>query len=654
MKPQLTSAFALFAMALTGCESMSAGQPEPTPQLSDADREAVSERKKAIIGALSAYEGVYDVSEAAMATAVLDEDGEPVGLLAYASPVEAIKAGDMAAFVAAMKNTLVRDGESQPFAAAIASIDAAAAGDYETALTLAETTADDENMAQLGGFLEAWYLALDGQFDAAIDAHRAVGSSLPGLTGDLSLAAMLEAAGREEEALAVYSAITPSKIEAPEHEFDPQSILYNHVRLVISRQALLLRQMGRVDEAKALYSRLADAEPEQSASFAAAMEQIESGRGLDEDMLETDQAFARTLSDYSLALAYQRMIRSAFTGQQPGGFDDTKAAFDQLALLIDPDNESLRLSVVGDLYDETLFEAALHVASAAPEPTAGLKLSEAQSLVRLGKTDAARSALATAIELAEEDEELGTYSNAMLIYALLDDREKATELAESTPGLAETDAEKAGAHSTSAAIYSQFGQFDKALFHARAAQELDDTHERRMALANALADADQTDEALSLIREEALRRPNDPYMLNTLGYFLIENTDQYAEAFKVLARANALAPNDPYIADSYGWARYRLGDLEGARRYIEQAQRALAPNTHWEIEDHLGDIYWHLDRKDEAREAWQTALDDYPREEKRRELVDKLENGLEGPPPEKQPLPDVSLGDDTEVNRQDI
>ena len=94
MKPQLTSAFALFAMALTGCESMSAGQPEPTPQMSDADREAVSERKKAIIGALSAYEGVYDVSEAAMATAVLDEDGEPVGLLAYASPVEAIKAGD--------------------------------------------------------------------------------------------------------------------------------------------------------------------------------------------------------------------------------------------------------------------------------------------------------------------------------------------------------------------------------------------------------------------------------------------------------------------------------------------------------------------------------------------------------------------------------
>ena len=74
MKPQLTSAFALFAMALTGCESMSAGQPDPTPQMSDADREAVSERKKAIIGALSAYEGVYDVSEAAMATAVLDED----------------------------------------------------------------------------------------------------------------------------------------------------------------------------------------------------------------------------------------------------------------------------------------------------------------------------------------------------------------------------------------------------------------------------------------------------------------------------------------------------------------------------------------------------------------------------------------------------
>lgn len=648
MKPHLTSAFALAAIALTACTSQPAAS-----QLSQSDIDEIGARKTAILGALSAYDGKYDVSDVAMATAVRGEDGEPVGLLAYESPVDAIKAGDTAAFVAAMKNTLTREGD-QPFAAAIVSIDTAAGGDPEAAITMVEPAVDSDDMTILGGFLKAWYLALDGQYDEAIDAHRSVGSRLPGLTGDLSLAALLEVAGRNEEALAVYSAITPSEIRAPEHEFDPQGILYGHVKLVIARQAILLRQMGEVEAAKELYTRLAEAEPEQAASFAAALNQIETGEGIDGEELEASEAFARSLADYSLALSYQRLIRSAFAGQRATGFDDTKAAFDQLALLIDPDNEDIRLTAIADLYDETFFDAALHVAEVAPEQTASLKLAQAQSLVRLGDTERAREALDRAISLAEEDEELGTYSSAMLIYALLDDREKAFELAEQTPDLAETDVEKARAHTSSAAIYSQFGQADEALVHAREARQLDDTHNRRMALANALAEADEIDEALQLIRTESLARPNDPYMLNTLGYFLVEHTDRFEEAYRVLARANALAPSDPYIADSYGWARYKLGDLEGARRYIEQSRRELAPNVHWEIEDHLGDIYWHLDLKDEAREAWQAALDDYPNDEKRAEIQKKLDEGIAGPPPEKQPLPDVSLSDDNEVTRQDI
>lgn len=653
MKPHLTSAAALAVIALAACatEPVTAQQDA---QFSQDERDEIGARKTAILGALSAYDGVYDVSDTAMATAVRGEDGEPVGLIAYESPVEAIKAGDTAAFVAAMKNTLLREGGEQPFAAAITSIDTAAGGDLDEAIELVQSAVDSDDMTILGGFLEAWYLALDGQYDAAVDAHRSVGPRLPGLTGDLSLAALLEVAGRPEEALAVYSAITPSEIRAPEHEFDPQGILYGHVKLVIARQAILLRQMGEVEEAKRLYTRLAEAEPEQAASFAAALNQIETGRGIDGETLETDEAFARSLADYSLALSYQRLIRSAFSGQRATGFDDTKAAFDQLALLIDPDNEDIRLTAIGDLYEETLFDAALHVARTAPEQTAGLKLAQAQSLVRLGDTEQAREALDGAISLAEEDEELGTYSSAMLIYALLDDRQKAFELAEQTPDLAETDVEKARAHSTSSTIYAQFGDAEAALTHARAARQLDDTHDRRMALANALAKADEVDEALRLIRTESLARPNDPYMLNTLGYFLVEHTERYDEAFRVLARANALAPSDPYIADSYGWARYKLGDLEGARRYIEQSRRELAPNTHWEIEDHLGDIYWHLDRKEEARAAWQAALDDYPSEKKRAEIQQKLDEGLAGPPPEKQPLPDVSLSGDNEVTRQDI
>lgn len=649
MKQYLGSAILLAALTLSGCASLN-----DQPRLSPDEQAEVDARKQEVLGALATYGGEYDVSEAAMATAVLNEDGKPVGLLAYESPVDAVKAGDMAAFIASLKTDAAREDEPTAFEAIVMSIDDAAANKPGQALETLQPALEDSDMMAMAGFLEAWYLALDGQFDDAIDAHRQVSSRLPGLTGDLSLAALLEVAGRQEEALAVYSAITPSEIKAPEHEFDPQTLLYGHVKLVISRQALLLRKMDRIDEAKELYARLAEAEPEEAASFAAALNQIETGRGIDDDALDASEALARSLSDYSLALSYQRLIRSAFIGERMRGLDDTKSAFDQLALLLDPENEDLRLSIVGDFYDQTLFESAMHVAETAPTDTAGLELSKAQAQVRVGNDGKARTALKRAIELAEKDEELGTYSSAMMIYALLDDEKKATDLAEITPDLAVTDAEKASAHGTSSAIYSQFGLFDQALHHARVARSLDDTHDRRMALANALAEANEVDEALRLIRTEALTRPNDPYMLNTLGYFLVEHTDSYREAYKVLARANALAPADPYISDSYGWARYKLGDLEGAKRYIEQSRKELAPNTHWEIEDHLGDIYWHLGDKEAAREAWQNALEDYPAEDKRILIQEKLDSGLQGPPPEKQKLPDVSLDDEGEVNRQDI
>lgn len=649
MKHLLTTALAASALLAGGCASQTQGD-----RLSQSDRAELDARKQEVLGALSAYSGVYDVSDAAMATAVLAEDGKPVGLIAYGSPADAIKAGDMAAFIASVRTNASKEDGLSPFGAVVVSIDQAAGGDPAQALETLQPALDSDDMTIMGGFLKSWYLAQQGEFDEAIDAHRSVVGRLPGLSGDLSLAALLEVAGREEEALAVYSANIPSTITAPEHEFDPSTLLHSHVKLVVARSALLLRRLGRMDEAKALYQRLAAAEPEAAASYAAAINQLETGRGLEDDAPNVDQAFARSLSDYSMSLSYQRLIRSAMSGERMRGFDDTKAAFDQLALLIDPDNENLRLGVFGDFYDETMFQTAAHVAETAPERTAGLQLAIAQSYVRLGDNDKARKALEKAVTLAEEDEELGTYSTAMMIYALLDDEPKATDLAERMPDLAETDAEKASAHSSSSAIYSQFGEFDQALHHARAAQQIDDTHDRRMALANALADADEIDEALRLIRNEALARPNDPYMLNTLGYFLVEHTERYEEAYKVLARANALAPSDPYISDSFGWARYKLGDLEGARRYIEQSRAELAPNTHWEIEDHLGDIYWHLGQKDKARQAWETALGDYPNEDKRAFIEDKLANGLQEEAPERKPLPNISLGDDGEVSRQDI
>ncbi|MEL7547113.1 MAG: hypothetical protein AAGJ84_10715 [Pseudomonadota bacterium] len=634
--------FASSAVLIAACAS-SAPPPVVDPAILAAQAEA--EQSKALM----AY-----VSDVALRTAVLDEAGDPVGPAAYDEPSDAVRAGDMAAFVTMIRARTLEDGDVSPFAAMVLSIDEAAAGEFETALETLKPALEDPDAPPMPAFLEAWILALKGDSNQAIRAHREMSRRLPGLTGDLSLATMLEGFERIDEALAVYSAMTPQEIVAPEHDFDPQGLVFSHVRLVIARHALLLRRQGRIAEAQDLYRKLANAEPEQAVGYADAIASLESGRGLDDESVSLNFGFARALGDYSLSLAYQRILTTAMMGGRIRGYDETKGAFDQLALLIDPDNEDLRLTVYDDLFEQAMFDAAYHVLSTAPDPSSALKVAEAATLLRLDRRDDAYAASKTALDLAAADEKLSVTSAAMGLYSLMEKRQDALQLASVLPSLAESDAEKATAHGMSAAVYGQFAKFDLALNNAREARRLDDTHARRMALADALADAGEIEEGLEILRTEALSRPNDPYMLNTLGYFLVLHTDRLEEAFKVLARAVALAPNDSYIADSFGWVRYKMGDLEGALRYIELSRRELAPNRNWEIEDHIGDVYWHLDRKEDARDAWANALEEFPPDEERARIIEKLEQGLQGPPPEKRPLPDVSLEDDGEVDRQDI
>ncbi|MEO0981868.1 MAG: hypothetical protein AAFX03_04370 [Pseudomonadota bacterium] len=594
----------------------------------------------------------YKVSEAAMATAVIGDNGKPVGALAYETPADAVKAGDMAAFVHLVKLDQMTGDAPPAFTAMILSIDRAADGDVEAARALLEDARGRNPNSDLPDYLDSWMLALEGDGDAAVDIHRQSAAALPGLTADLSLAAMLEGLGRDEEALAVYAALTPGEITAPEHDFDPQGIIFGHVQTVIARRTLLLRRLDRIEEAQAVYTRLAEAEPEQAARYAAAMESLIDGEGLDDEALTARTAFARTIADVSLSLYQQRLIRASVVGQRARGFDHERSSLDQMALLLAPENTGLRELVVNGLYREALFDGAAHVALSAPEPDAGLQLSAAQALLRAGEPDKAREALKRAADYAEDDERLNIASGSASIYMLLGDEDKAISLAEEGVGLAENDAERAFAHAVKAQVLQQFARHEDALVHARAARDLDDTHDRRVFLASVMGKAGEVDEATKILRAERLARPNDPYALNSLGYFLITETDRIEEGYKILVRAHALANNDPYIADSVGWAKFKFGEFDGARVLVEQSRDELSPHTHWEIDDHLGDIYWALDREVEAQEYWERALTTFPPKDVRVLIEDKLENGLQSLP-ESRPLPDVSLQDGA-VERQDI
>ena len=600
-----------------------------------------------------AYEGL---SEAAKATAVLDTDGKPVGVAAYAAPIDAVKAGDMAAFLMMTRDLADEDRDVSPLFDAFIALDEAAGGNTEAARqTLADAGArsGEDGETSFYIYLDAWFLAMEGKGDEAINRHRAAAGGMPGLTGDLSLAAMLDALGRPEQALAVYEAMTPSKIEAPEHEFDPKGLLYSHIKTVISRHALLLQRLGRIDEAKAVYQQLADAEPEEAISYAAAMDSLETGKNLKNQPLTVEAAFTQSLSDVSRSLQEQRIIRTIMLGGRVDGFDDQRSAFDQVALLVYPEDAGLRSGIIDEMYASALYDGVAHVAATAPEPTAPLQIAAAQAALMLGHEDDARTAVDKALTLTNDEDRLSTLYGALQLRSMMNDEKASKDLVNEVIAMSGNPAEQAAAHGLATEIYKQFGDFKQAVSHAEQARALDDTHDRRLVLADALGRNGQVNEALAILRTERLSRPNDPYMLNTLGYFLLTYTDKLDEGFKVLSRARAMAERDPYIADSLGWAYFKLGHLSEARRLIELARKELEPHQHWEIESHLGDIYWYLDDKEAAQAAWQTALQNRPPATEKAEIAAKLANGLSGPAPERKALPDVSLTDG-EVDSQEI
>lgn len=120
--------------------------------------------------------------------------------------------------------------------------------------------------------------------------------------------------------------------------------------------------------------------------------------------------------------------------------------------------------------------------------------------------------------------------------------------------------------------------------------------------------------------------PDQPFVLNYLGYSWIDQHTNLEEALGLIRRAVELRPDDGYIVDSLGWAHYRLGDYADATRYLERAVEYRPEDP--VINDHLGDAYWQVGRKLEARFQWRHALALDPEPEDIVKIKAKLDGGL--------------------------
>jgi tetratricopeptide (TPR) repeat protein len=132
--------------------------------------------------------------------------------------------------------------------------------------------------------------------------------------------------------------------------------------------------------------------------------------------------------------------------------------------------------------------------------------------------------------------------------------------------------------------------------------------------------------ALPDLRFSKAAAPNQPNVLNYLGYALADRGESIEEALSMLRTAARLQPRSGAIQDSLGWALHQAGRYEEAVATLEAAANmspALA-----EISDHLGDAYWRSGREDEARMEWGRTLRLPVTAEQKQRLESKLANGL--------------------------
>jgi len=120
--------------------------------------------------------------------------------------------------------------------------------------------------------------------------------------------------------------------------------------------------------------------------------------------------------------------------------------------------------------------------------------------------------------------------------------------------------------------------------------------------------------------------PDQPLVLNYLGYSWVDKGVNLDDAFKMLQRAVDLAPTDGYIVDSLGWANFRLGHYDEAARLLEKAIELKPADP--VVNDHLGDAYWRLGRKLDAHFQWNHARDMGPEPEDLPRILSKIESGL--------------------------
>lgn len=344
----------------------------------------------------------------------------------------------------------------------------------------------------------------------------------------------------------------------------------------VERHADLLARRGARDQAIALLSLPAN---QGNPSLAAALERARSGARVSLQPLTPARGASVGLYGLSAIFLQESDSTSGLTALT-------------LALMLDPSADVVRLAFAQEhvrLGHTDLARSVLaQVAPDSPYASAA-RIMDAWTLLDAGSDDAA-------LQLARENAATG---DTRALRALADMHRSRDEFAQAEP------------------LYSQLierSPDDWRLYFARGA-----ARERMGRWPEAESD---------MLRALELS-PDQPDVLNYLGYSWVDRGEHLDEGLALIQRAVELRPLSGAIIDSLGWAYYRLGDYPRALEHLERAVELEPADP--TLNDHLGDVYWRLGRRIEARFQWRRALSFEP--EDAAAIEAKIEQGLADEPP---------------------
>jgi tetratricopeptide (TPR) repeat protein len=569
----------------------------------------------------------------------------------YETPEAALLEADVDYLVREGHRAVARNDEDGLWYAA-AFADDLAAGRYAQARNVLQNAPGGMNGA-FADMLEPFLIAAEGNVDRAVERVDSGADNLPAPLPEVARALLFESANRLPEAAAVYALMVERLDTTPPGDAEPQTSAefdraLNAARVTHSvyRAALVHHRLGRTEEARRYYNIVLGFAP-RAIDVKTNLARLDAGQPPFEAPLTVTGATGRWMLFISEFLTQAETLSAMIAQRDPSqGFASTSGTtLLQLGTLLAEDSDDWRLYAAQQTLEAGGVNGAQRIIDQIrPEsPFApDAEIVRASIQIERGQDEAAAAAAERALAIAGD--RWSIIASVGDVYRRIGHPDRAIPAFDRALNMAPDGKDRADVLGWRAYAHRFAGNLSAATADMRAAYQADPSVDTRLLYVSILMDDPAAwNDGISMARSLFAEQPDSVLRLNALGYALIQRPEGLEEGYRLLWRGFNYGQTDYAVIDSLGWAYYLYGHFEQARALIERANNLSAGDPNAEILDHLGDVYWRLNRRDEARATWRQAMQARPDAIRRRAIEQKLARGLTSPAPRERPLPQVSL-----------